>query len=117
MMQKRIVGTDLEKEFYLLIEIDEDENDDSLSRLVAVMKYPLVSKVMAQVSKLLFKGRYYSNKYNFRIVVNTLRITSSEYNEAINKLVNSGILVEVRERVYELGENMIVVQNGETKTE
>lgn len=113
--KKRLVGTNVEKEFYLLVEFDEDfeTHDDRFSRLVTVMKYPTVSKVFAQIGHLFFKDRYYSTKRNFRTIVTKLDISSAEYNEAINKLVDGGIFEEEKERVYKLTEGLHILSSDE----
>ena len=65
------------------------------------------------ISHLFFKGKYYSTKRNFRTVVTKLDISSAEYNEAINKLVDGGIFEEEKERVYILTEGLHILSSDE----
>ena len=82
---------------------DEDGNDNfsPMSRIVEfVSKYPFPAKVLEAIAPLWFKGRYYSNSYNYRKILNDLDTQPSMYSYAIDKMIEYGILIEVKKRVY-----------------
>lgn len=115
-MVKRQVGIDIPKERWLFVTLeDEDKKDSHLDSLVTVMKYNNVHDLFGEIVHRFFKGRYYSNKYNFAQVVNSLGITTEEYNDALNKLVNAGIIRKVKERVYELNKGYAILTRKDMK--
>ena len=98
-------GTQIWEDLYLMA--PENVAKDTSYRLTELReKSPTTCRVFEAVMKLLFKGKYYSTSRNFATVLNELRITSEEYNSAIWKLEEMGILREVETRVYELTYNM-----------
>lgn len=76
---------------------------------------PFPSKILEIMAPLWFKGKYYSNSYNFRKVLEIADTQSSMYNYAIDKMVEWGIIKEIKHRVYELENKLFLVPNKTAK--
>ena len=108
------IGCPLKGDFNLYIRKEEDvENDEVLERLITITEDHTLSTFLYEIFGRLFKGKYYSNAYNFAQVLKEMQLTSSEYNTLIEKLVNLGVLVEVDERVFELADGVGITERND----
>lgn len=111
-MSESLIGCPLRGD--LNIYIRGTEESEALDRLITVTEDHGLSEMLYEVYNRLFKGKFYSNSYNFATIVEVLGLTSLEYNTLLERLVNLEVLVEVKSRVYELGEKVYLSSGKET---
>jgi len=114
-----VVDLKAEVEDYVYLMTHKEKDDDYKSRALMNTIFALreftdeQAKVIAHIFSLFFKGKYYSNSYNFRLVVRKHGIDGNKYNSIIWGLEKLGILKEVKEKVYELTEGLYIMTRKE----
>ncbi len=114
-MKQKVLFIRIDDEYYIGFASNKDTEFPMLKVLVEATKPNNINKVLEAIVPLWFKGKYYSTPKNYYRVLEKANVSPSEYVEAINRLIEFGILVKDknRERVYILGKDFYIMTQSE----
>lgn len=108
------LGCPLVGDFNLYIRKEKDvEKDEVLDTLITVTEDYPTKTFLFEVFSRLFKGKYYSNNFNFAQVLEKMQLDTKGYNVLLERLTNLGIIDQVGERVYELADGVTIEERLE----